>query len=146
MHGSIFLGPNIEPDLYGQRVLTCYLRLRTITVPNQRLNRDVFCQLAQISKRISENDLLNEDIGVRQWNPFLENSRRTFQHRRMVPESIKIVSLHQHFNFAMTSSEAMILAAMNAVLTIAWRSLKISGISTGFQPVTSRDRCYALNN
>ena len=141
MHGSIFLGRNIDPDYmckeFSRAIYACRL-----TVPNQRVNMDIFCQLAQIPWRIGKNDILNEDKGVRQCNPFQQNSRRNFQHGRIASESTKIASLHQQFNFIMTSSETMIFAVTNATLAIAWRNR----ITTGFEPVTSRCRCHALTN
>ena len=44
----------------------------------------------------------------------------------------------------MKSSKAMILAVMDAILAIAKRSLKNSGLQRGLQPVTSRYRCDAI--
>ena len=53
--------------------------------------------------------------------------------------------LHDHVTTERYSREAMILAAMNAILAIAWRTLKNQlRSSTGFEPVTSRCRCDVL--
>ena len=40
--------------------------------------------------------------------------------------------------------QAMILAGGNAILAIAFRSLKKSGLQRGFEPVISQSRCNSL--
>lgn len=103
MHGSILLGRDIDAD-YGHRVFTCYLRLHTNFTSPEVQFRLFFCRAAQIPQRISKNNLLNEDKDVRDYNcnPFQQNSRGNFQHRRMVPKSSKIISLYHQFNFTKT--------------------------------------------
>ena len=49
-------------------------------------------------------------------------------------------------NSNLKSSEAMLLAVVNAILLIALRSPENFTTSTGFEPVTSRYRCNALTN
>ena len=85
--GQFFLA-GISIKIYMLKEFSRTIYAFGLTVPNQRVNRDVFCQLAQIPKQISKN-LLNEDKGIRQCNPLLQNSRRNVQHRRIVPESAK---------------------------------------------------------
>ena len=102
MHGLIFLGRDIDAD-YMIREFSRAIYACTPIIPRQRFNTDFFCKAAQIPQRISKNSL-NEDKGVRDCNcnPFLQNSRGNFQHRRMVPKSNKIVTLYQQSNFTMT--------------------------------------------